>query len=47
MRSKPTFFSLTKGGTRYDVYYPEGKLFENLKQINDKVIADWKEGSEL
>lgn len=45
--TKPMFFSLSKGGTRYEVAYPEGKLYENLKRISDKVIADWKEGSEL
>ena len=45
--TQPMFFGLSKGGTRYDVSYPEGKLFENLKQIGEKAIAAWKEGSEL
>jgi len=43
----PMFFSLTKGGTRYDVLFPHGKLLYNLQSISDKAIAAWKEGSEL
>ena len=47
MRSKPTFFSLTKGGTRYDVYYPDGKLLEHLRFIGEIAIKNWILGSEL
>lgn len=43
----PMFFSLTKGKTRYEIAYPEGKLLENLKDIGKKAIESWAAGSAL
>jgi len=44
---RPMFLEVTKGGTRYDIPYPEVNLFASLKKISDKTIDDWKAGSEL
>ena len=43
----PMFFSLQKGGKRYDVYYPEGELLKRLKEITTKTIDAFSKGAEI